>query len=126
MAKRYGRNQKRKHLAEIDRLVGALADAEWRVLKAERSIAVTRSAAFEDFAKDNGLYAALLSDIARAIGDRLGEQLVPYAQQLMAAAEREAHRPLARLRFDDSHPFAQKIDVLRVDIAPISCSVLTS
>ncbi len=105
MAKRYGRNQKRKHLEQINRLQWENYNMNENLISARHSIAAARQDAFKEFAINTGAYKAAIAEIAYKLGERLGEELLPHAQKLLNARKGE----LLELKLDATHPYAESI-----------------
>lgn len=90
MANRYGRNQRRKARARIEELEREVAslntmlqrakwDAESMRLRAEDPY----QAAFKEFAKNSGLIREGIRRLTDVIGERLGKELMPYAERVL-------------------------------------------
>lgn len=109
MSKRFGRNQKRAMREKIKALEAAVYDAgadyEGRIYRLQRQIANAEGRAFERFMADKDRYEQVCARMADEVGRVVGENLKPYAEQLMREANR--HRPMAR--FDAS---SDQMDVM--------------
>ena len=111
MSRRYGRNQKRRARQDIARL-SALLEEEKKMSASERAgqlelrrqINSATEIAFDAFIQNTGLYATYVDDIARKIGQTVGEELKPIAQKLLQSQKCQPQISL----LSDSHDLAKK------------------
>lgn len=136
MSRRYGRNQKRRHLAEIERLGARLAEVESHLAYANRrwsraeseathARAEAREAearAFERFAAAEGLLKAMSEQIGAELGRALGEKMLPVAQQIMTA-QRPPRLPTLSMHQSMTEP---NIRIIRGSIPALAYEVATS
>ena len=122
MAKRFGRNQRRKLLEQVYRAQFLHAEAVRRI----HSVYLERDAArhqadnaidlaFQRFMANENRVEHTIAHIARVLGDKLAEELAPIAQQILER-QREKPRFSARSvpRLDGG-----KVVVLRGDVPRI-------
>lgn len=90
MSKRYGRNQRRKHRAEIAALKSSYAAARnaatANAMEAERARYMLRNAqseAFQDFIRATGLFESALNRMAEEIGRVAGERYRDEIRSMM-------------------------------------------
>jgi hypothetical protein len=98
MSKRFGRNQKRKMRAMLEVATADAIAAEVRATRAERALSDAEARAFRKFMADPDRYEAVCARMAQEVGRVAGENLKPYAEQLMRDANK--YRPM--VRFDAS------------------------
>mgnify|MGYP006883222150 CR=1 FL=1 len=83
MAKRYGRNQRRRHRDEIMKLKAEKAAADLLLSRANYALKEAREIAFDEFLKQSGLLDLSLRKISERLGDTLGKELYPIALQIL-------------------------------------------
>lgn len=95
MAKRFGRNQKRRMREEIVAAQNAAAEekaaragADYRARMAERSLADAEGRAFRAFLANADRYEYLCNRLVDAAARELGERLRPQLESVMDAARR--------------------------------------
>lgn len=97
MGNRFGRNQKRRMREQIKALEAAvegMTDDHARQLRAARQqLQHAEARAFERFMADKDRYEAICARLAHEVGRVAGENLKPFAEQLMREAN--ARRPMA-------------------------------
>lgn len=98
MGKRFGRNQKRRMREQIADLEAKAADAasyySGQLRAARRQLEYAEARAFDRFMADRDRYEAVCARLAHEVGRVAGENLRPYAEQLMREAA--ARRPMVR------------------------------
>lgn len=99
MANRYGRNQKRKHREEIERLsaeakrlTAHLSAEAGRRLQAEESARLARIKAIEEISNHSARILEIQKIMAHELGEALGKELRPHAEKLMKALRSEPGR----------------------------------
>ena len=99
MSRRFGRNQRRRMREEIALLqtvvehhVAAMGMWRDKSQAAERKLANAEARAFERFMADKDRYEYICARMADQVAKVAGENLKPYAEELMRAANR--HRPM--------------------------------
>lgn len=83
MAKRYGRNQKRQHRQEIERLAVELngANRDNRIL--QNRVSTARNDAFQDFVAQGDRINFGLECISRELGRAMGPHFEPHVKKLI-------------------------------------------
>lgn len=89
MAKRYGRNQKRRHLAEIAQLESYITRVERKATYAEFRAENARDEAFNDFIKQGDIYKYALGECAYGVGRGLAEQLNEHRDKVLGMVVKE-------------------------------------
>jgi len=92
---RYGRNQKRAHREEIERLNKELSELEFRAYRAERTASDAVSKAYQDFVRNGEYVDYATKEICRELARS-------YAPALREAAEKvlSSRRNSPPIRFD--------------------------
>jgi len=111
MAKRFGRNQKRRMREEIAKLSERAISAERRSFSLQAQLSNAEGRAFERFMADAKRYEHICARMADEVGRLAGEKLKPYAEQLMREANKQ--RPMAR--FDASFDMNQRATIVTVE-----------
>lgn len=89
MAKRYGRNQKRRHREAIAEQAAQLSQLARQMRYAEHRAENARNEAFNEFIKDTDLYKYALGECSYGLGRALGEQLNGHADKLLPMVLKE-------------------------------------
>ena len=118
MSRRFGRNQKRalrKEIADVrlslSAAVSALNVAERNEAAAVRRLSEAEASAFRKFMSDPNRYEAVCNHMAREVGRAAGENLKPYAEELMRHST--SYRPMAK--FDASVDVERQVTRLTVE-----------
>lgn len=128
MTKRYGRNQKRRHvarIAELEKQVSGLDDMVERLrrdrAKAESEATMhritasqAREKALTDAIKNMHIYKRALEMMAEAMGRKLGDELRPHAERILAA-----ERSMARFDVEIRPDHVLQCDVIQGAIPAI-------
>lgn len=119
MSERFGRNQKRRMREEIALLEAAIQQhvaemARWRheAWAARRLLADAESRAFERFMQNAERYEAVCARMASEVAKVAGQNLMPYAEQLMRHANTQRPMVLFECRTD---PVEMKVQRLTVE-----------
>lgn len=89
MAKRYGRNQKRAHRAEIARLKIEQRETKQEYLKFRMAFEQIRDNAFRVYAREHGMIQEAVREISRALGHKLSQEILPHAMHLLECSRYE-------------------------------------
>lgn len=126
MSRRFGRNQKRalhKEIADMRLLLisaeSALNVAERNEAAAVRRLHEAEASAFRKFMSDPDRYEAVCNHLAHEVGRVVGEDLKPYAEQLMRSAT--IYRPM--VKFDASVDVEKQVTRLTVEWQPVRFNV---
>lgn len=128
MSKRYGRNQRRRHLAQIAELEviaaqqnAAASQAKADAWAARAALSEARAAALKEFVENAGYIEAATQRIAAELGRALPSELLEPARTLLAAQRKRPNplRPDFDARMDAQHHFA----VLRGTIPSIAYNI---
>lgn len=128
MAKRYGRNQKRQHRQEIERLGNELIDANRAYAVLQRRSASAKDDAFQEFVTHSGRINHAMDLISRELGKAMGPHFAPHVAKLMESAKQQ-NRSLSE-RFVSFSSMNDPVDfrVLRIEgrIEPIHYCIQVS
>lgn len=101
MAKRYGRNQKRRHREQITNLEVALRWKQSEVNSAKHEAREARSKALNEFIEGKGLYEHLLGEMSYGVGRGLGEELAKHKTEIMKVVEKSTRGPMLKFAYDN-------------------------
>lgn len=121
MAKRYGRNQRRRAREEIARLAAMASAADSRAQYAVRRIADAKADAFNAFMRQHGHMERCMSIMAQEFARMIEPQLRPHALKLLAAAIHSQDEPL-RFTLDQSVT-DRTVEVLRGELKPLNYNI---
>jgi len=114
MAKRFGRNQKRRMREQIAAAESRLAAQEREAGMLRRRLVDARSDALEEYASRHALLKSAIDKIAHHLGHALGDQMMPHAEKLMAASVRRDRMPL-RLHMHEAYR-EEKVTIIEGEI----------
>lgn len=126
MTKRYGRNQKRLHVARISELESVVGELRQAVLRAEREATMHRTTASQsrekaltDAIKNMPIYKHALDRMAEAMGRRLGDELRPHAERILSSS-----RSMARFDVEIKYDYVVQCNVIDGVIPAIAYRVM--
>ncbi len=110
MAKRYGRNQRRKHREEIETLRANVAAWQGKAVTANFQLNRAKEEAFDMLMRDTGRIDAITERLTVELTRKFGEELMPVVQQIVASEK----RPRKKIDFSASVPYDQSTEVLHI------------
>lgn len=124
MSSRYGRKKRsidRAAIAELEqnnkRLKAAEQNARMRAFSAENKLHEAAAIAFENFAKQQGYIDSIMRQAIQRMADKFGEEILPYARQIMEADHRREPIRFAALNEWRSADITR----IRIEIPAICC-----
>lgn len=93
MAKRFGRNQKRRMREQLEVLANLAIVQERGIRVLQAQVERTRTDALREYAGKHGFLDHAISEIGAHLGHALGERMLPHAQKLMSASVNRRREP---------------------------------
>ncbi len=123
MAKRYGRNQRRRHRAEIAELQTQIRRSELKYLELRRELQHVQKEALDRLMEKYGLVKRAVEIISEKLGDLLGPELMPHAMLLLKSSRTQRDdSPL--VDFSLQERIGESFEVLRGQIKAIDYNVV--
>lgn len=121
MAKRYGRNQRRRAREEAARLQQQVDAANRRVYHLGEKLETAKEDAFNTFMRQQGHIDRCMDVMGREFARLIEPQLRPHALKLLAAAIHSEDEPL-RFTLDQSIT-DRTVEVLRGELKPLNYNI---
>lgn len=112
MAKRYGRNQRRKHREQIAQMEAYVRRVNGQMLTLQHNQNRAVEDAFDMFMKDTGRIDHVIENMRRELTQMFGEKLMPIVEQIVASHRGYERR--APIAFDARVPYDQSVEVVHV------------